>query len=98
MLHSPQMGFILYHGGGSAAIIQNTDSGVVTAKLQTVDNEFYCCCFSPSDRLVAGSAGNTIYIWDITKSDHTLLRPSLDIFITPISLWIDQVLANWYPT
>jgi len=60
--------------GGSVATIRNSDSGVVVAKLHTSSNEIYCCCFSPDNKFVAASAGNNIYIWDITKSDPCLVE------------------------
>ena len=59
---------------GSVATIRNSDSGAVVAELQVSTNDFKCCCFSPGDRLVAGGAGNTIYIWDITKSGPCLIE------------------------
>jgi len=66
--------FVSWVYGGSVAMVQNSDSGVVIAKLQVPDNGFICCCFSPSQKFVAGGAGQIIYIWDITKSDPCLIE------------------------
>ena len=59
--------------GGEVATVRNSESGVVTIKLQA-SSKFDCCCFSPSGKLVAGSAGHTIYVWDITCSDPHLFK------------------------
>jgi len=53
--------------GESGAKVHSCDSGVVIAELQVPDHCFDCCCFSPDNKVVAGSAGCTIYLWDITK-------------------------------
>ena len=52
--------------------VQSSDSGSVIT--ETPSNELLCCCFSPNGNLVAGGAGNTIYIWGITNSNHYLIK------------------------
>ena len=59
---------------GKVATIQDFKFGVVVTNLQVPRGQFYCCCFSPSGELIAGGAGNTIYVWDITCSDHHLFK------------------------
>ena len=61
--------FVFYNG--TAITIQNSGSGVVVAKFDVV-NDSICCCFSPDDRLIAFSAGNNVYVWDITCPDPHL--------------------------
>jgi len=58
----------------SVATVQNSESGVVTTKLQAPNGRLYCCCFSPSGEFVAGGAGHTIYVWDIALSDPHLFK------------------------
>ena len=57
--------FVLCHEG--VAIVQNSKSGVIVAKLQVTNGTIEHCCFSPDGRLVAGAANSTAYIWNITK-------------------------------
>ena len=59
--------------GGQAATVQSSDSRVVIAELHVSSDNFECCCFSPNCKFVAGGAGYTIYIWDITSSDPCLI-------------------------
>jgi len=59
---------------GKVATIHNSESGAVVTELQAPSNEFCCCCFSPSGELMAGGAGYTIYVWDITCSDPNLFK------------------------
>ena len=59
---------------GENATIRNSSSGMVVFKLQASGNTFQCCCFSPNGRFVAGGAGCTIYIWNITSSDPHLIE------------------------
>ena len=61
--------FVSWVYGGSVAMVRNSDSGTAKAKLQVPDNGFICCCFSPSQKHLVGSAGQIIYIWDITNPD-----------------------------
>jgi len=86
------------------ATVRNSDSRVVVAELQVPSGTFQCCCFSPNGKFVVGSAGHTIYIWDITGSDphlsetlsgHTDEIASL-IFPSPlISASKDRTLKFW---
>ena len=54
---------------GEAVTVQSSGSGSVIAQFHEAGSTFRCCCFSPDGRLVAGAAGRTIYIWDITGSN-----------------------------
>jgi len=56
------------------ATVQNSESGVVTTKLQAHSDDLRCCCFSPSGEFVAGCVNHTIYVWDITLSDPHLFK------------------------
>ena len=58
----------------ATATVQNFDSSVVVTKLQASRHHFQYCCFSPNGKLVAGSVGPMIYIWDITGSDFPLIE------------------------
>ena len=71
-LSSVGSNFISWKDGGTVAVVQDSNSGRVIAKLQPPSGGFYCCCFSPDGRFIAGGAGNTIYVWDITNSDPCL--------------------------
>jgi len=66
--------FISWRYLGSVATVQNSDSGVVVAKLQVPSSCLRCCCFSPITKIVAGCAGHTIYIWDITSPGPHLVK------------------------
>jgi WD40 repeat protein len=59
---------------GTAATVQNSDSGVILAKLYVVNDDLCYCCFHPNGRLAAGVADETIYVWDITSSDPHLIE------------------------
>ena len=59
---------------GRVAMVQNSDSGAIVARLEVPTDELVCCCFSPNGNLVAAGAGYTIYIWDITSSNHHLIE------------------------
>jgi len=59
---------------GIVATVQKTDSGEVIAKLHIPKDRFRCCCFSPNGKFVAGGAGHTIYVWDISSSDPYLIE------------------------
>ena len=60
--------------GQPISIVRNTDSEAVVAKLHVPDGNLWNCCFSPNGKFVAGAAGSTIYIWDITDSDSHLIE------------------------
>ena len=94
--------FVLWRG--TVATIQNSDSGAVIAKLQVPSDDFQCCCFSPDSKSVAGIAGHTIYLWDITPSDPCLIKTfvghtnritSLVYSSSIISSSVDQSIKIW---
>jgi len=58
----------------AAVIVQNTDSGATVAEFHLTNKDFNHCCFSPDGRLIAASAGDTIYLWDITGPDPNLFK------------------------
>jgi WD40 repeat protein len=58
---------------GEITTVQNSDSGVIVAKLSTNNKPRYCC-FSPNGRLVAVAAYDTAYVWDITGTDPCLIN------------------------
>ena len=60
--------------GGQVAIVRNSASRGVIADLQSPSGDFQCCCFSADGKSVAGSAGHTSYVWDITGSDPHLIK------------------------
>ena len=64
--------FVLW--GGKVATVRTSGSRVVVAKLRVSINQFMCCCFSSNVELLAGAAGHTIYIWNITGSDPHLIE------------------------
>ena len=64
--------FISY--GGRAVKVHNSDSGDIIAESYTDNNHLWCCCFSPDGRFVAGAAGCTIYLWNITGSEFQLVK------------------------
>ena len=78
--------------GRKVATIRNSGSRGVVAELQVSSDEFECCCFSQNGRFVAGGAGDTIYIWDITGSDPHLIETlighsdSINSLIFPASI------------
>ena len=59
---------------GSFAMVRNSDSRAILAKLHIPFNSFHCCCFSPNSRFVIGAVGDKIYIWDITGLDPCLVE------------------------
>ena len=77
-LSSHGSNFVSWWYGGTDAIVQDSDSGEVIAKLRSPGGGFYCCCFSPDGRLIACGAGNSIYIWDITNSDPCLVETFIE--------------------
>ena len=90
---------------GQTAAVQDSRSGVVVTKLQISNDEtFLQCCFSPGGEFLAGSADNTIYIWDISCSDphlfktlsgHTASITSLAFSSSLISASIDSSVRFW---
>ena len=89
---------------GRVTRVQNSNSGAVVAELQVSSDDFECCCFSPNGKFVAGSAGCTIYIWDITGSDphlvetligHTLRITSLTFPSSLVSASYDRTVKFW---
>ena len=59
---------------GAVATVQNSGSGLVVIKLQAPSDQFSCCCFSPDDKFIAGGVGYTVYVWDITGPEPSLLK------------------------
>jgi len=57
----------------SVVEVQNPGSKVIVAKLSIPNADIGHCCVSPDNRLIAVTAGKTIYIWDITSPDPYLL-------------------------
>ena len=53
-----------------AKVYSPNSSSIVELQL----DDIWCCCFSPDERLVAGAAGHTIYLWDITGLEPYLLE------------------------
>ena len=59
---------------GDWAIVRNSKSGAVVAKLYAPNEaRLTRCCFSPDGRLVACAGELTIYVWDITNSEAPLV-------------------------
>jgi len=88
----------------TVATVKNTDSGEVVTKLQIPRDSLQCCCFSPNDKFMASSAGDTIYVWDITSSapyliealvGHTNDITSLAFSSSLISLSWDRSIKFW---
>jgi len=88
----------------TVATVKNTDSGEVITQLQIPRDSFECCCFSPNDKIVVGSAGHAIYVWDITGSGphlietlvgHTEVIGSLAFSSSLISLSWDGSIKFW---
>jgi WD40 repeat protein len=59
---------------GMAATVWDSSSGAIVTRCPMPDGGLDYCCFSPNGRLVAGAAGTTIYVWDITSSDPLLVK------------------------
>ena len=55
------------------ATIHDSSSGAVTAKFPVIKCDIGQSCFSPDGRMVAISAGSTIYVWNITSSEPHLV-------------------------
>jgi len=56
-----------------AVTVQNTDSGATVAEFYLANKKLRHCCFSPDGRIIAASAGHTIYLWGITGPDPHLV-------------------------
>ena len=52
--------------------VHYTISREIIATLHSPGLKFSHCCFSPSDKLVAGVANQTIYVWDMTSNFHLI--------------------------
>ena len=90
--------------GTRVVMVWNSNSGVIFTKYQVPSGNVGHCCFSPNGKLVAGTSGNTIYIWDITSSDphpietlvgHTQEITSLVFSSTLISSSHDRSIKFW---
>jgi len=67
-------------------VIQNSSSGEIVSKFHMVKGEIYACCFSPDGRLVAGSCGQTVYVWNITgPHPHPIKTFTGHTFITSLA-------------
>ena len=66
--------FVLWEQGGMDATVQNSDSGMVVAEIQSFGNGFLYCCLSPDGKFMAGGTGHTIYIWNVTSSGSCLVE------------------------
>ena len=55
-------------------VVQSSNSGAIMAKFQIPNSTASGCYFSPDGRLVAITADDTVYIWDITGSDPHLIE------------------------
>ena len=58
----------------TAVTVQNTDSGATVAEFHLANTYPNCCCFSPDGRLIASSAGQTIYLLGINGPDLHLIK------------------------
>ena len=65
--------FISWRLDGRVAIVWDSKSGGVITELQSFGGDFYCCCWSPDGKYVAGCIDQAIYIWSITGSDPCLV-------------------------
>ena len=54
--------------GKEVLTVQDPSSRAVITVLRFPNQHFSYCCFSPSGEFVAGTAGATIYIWNITST------------------------------
>jgi len=83
---------ILYNEG--VAQIRSSDSGAIIAEFHVERAYTVKCCFSPNGRLVAVSAGHTVYVWDITNPEPCLIETLIGhtgdiislVFSSPTSL------------
>jgi WD40 repeat protein len=56
------------------ATVQNSDSRAIVSKFCIANGSAKHCCFSPDGRLMAGAAGSTAYVWNITNPDPHLIQ------------------------
>lgn len=59
---------------GATITVQNSDSGIVMAKLHMAQSQFEKCCFSPNCKLIAGVTYKAVYVWDITDSNPHIIE------------------------
>ena len=52
------------------ATVQNSNSGAVVTKFQSVSSDYMHCCFSPDNKLVALAVNTIIFVWDISSDPH----------------------------
>ena len=70
---SPDGTQLVFHHQGFVTV-QNSSSGEVVVKFQTVRVELMCCCFSPDARMVAVSTGSTASVWNIASTEPYLIE------------------------
>ena len=89
---------------GPIATVWDSHSGEVVVKLQSLNDNFQHCCFSPDGNFVAGAAKQAIYTWDITSQaphlietfvGHTAHITSLTFSSSLISSSLDQSIRFW---
>jgi len=57
---------VLRHEG--EILVQNSNSGEITANFHVADSEISYCCFSPDGRLIAAvAASKTVHVWETTS-------------------------------
>ena len=54
---------------GAAVTVQNIEARAKIAEFSVSSSPTDLCCFSPDGRLVAASAGDIAYVWDVTSTD-----------------------------
>ena len=82
----------------SAVTVQDTKSKAITAEFCVGSETVGQCCFSPDGRLVAASAGSTVYVWDITSSVPCLIETFTwhTEGITPLAFSSPSILISAY--
>ena len=50
--------------------VRDTISGEINATLHSPGQDFNRCCFSPSDKFVAGVADVIVYVWNVADTPH----------------------------
>ena len=66
--------FVSWSISRKVATVRSFDSGVVIAELQAPIDGLEVCYFSPDGRFLAGKTSHSICIWDLTSSDHCLIK------------------------